>query len=115
MLIQRRKPRMPKITYIADDGTETVANVAEGFSVMEGAVANGVGGIEAVCGGACACATCHVYVDAGWEARLVARSDSEEAMLDFAADVLPNSRLSCQIIVSGNLDGMVVRIPHQCD
>ncbi len=104
---------MPKITYIADDGTETVANVAEGFSVMEGAIANGVEGIEAVCGGACACATCHVYVDAGWEARLDTKSDSEEAMLDFAADVQPNSRLSCQLIVSGSLDGMVVRIPHQ--
>ncbi len=104
---------MPQITYITDDGTVTVAEVAEGLSVMEGAVANGVEGIEAVCGGACACATCHVYVDAGWQDRLDARSDTEEAMLDFAADVRPNSRLSCQLIVSGSLDGMVVRIPHQ--
>lgn len=104
---------MPKIIYIADDGIETMANVAVGLSVMEGAVANGVEGIEAVCGGACACATCHVYVDAGWEDKFDTKSDSEVAMLDFAASVQPNSRLSCQLIVSDSLDGLVVRIPHQ--
>ena len=104
---------MPRITYIAEDGTETVAEVSEGFSVMEGAVANSVAGIEAVCGGSCACATCHVYVDAGWEDRLEPKSDAEDAMLDFAAGVQPNSRLSCQLRVSGSLDGLVVRIPHQ--
>jgi ferredoxin, 2Fe-2S len=104
---------MPKITYIADDGTEIVANVTEGFSVMEGAVANGVEGIEAVCGGACACATCHVYVDAAWEDLLDTKSDSEDAMLDFAANVQSNSRLSCQLVVRASLDGMVVRIPNQ--
>lgn len=104
---------MPKITYIADDGKETIAEVAEGLSVMEGAVANGVEGIEAVCGGACACATCHVYVEAGWEDKLDTRSDSEEGMLDFASNVQPNSRLSCQLMVSSELDGMIVRIPNQ--
>jgi 2Fe-2S ferredoxin len=78
---------------------------------MEGAVKNGVPGIDADCGGACACATCHVYVDPAWTAALPAKTDSEEAMLDFALVTSPNSRLSCQIKVTPALDGLIVRVP----
>lgn len=102
---------MPKITYIDENGGERTVEVPEGWSVMEGAVKNNVAGIDADCGGACACATCHVYVDPAWEKKLPARSEMELSMLDFALDVKPNSRLSCQITVTAELDGMVVRTP----
>lgn len=103
---------MPKITYIDQTGTERTVEVPVGWSVMEGAVKNRVPGIDADCGGACACATCHVYVDAAWIAKLPQRQEMEEQMLDFAQDVKPNSRLSCQIKVSPALDGLVVRTPR---
>jgi 2Fe-2S ferredoxin len=102
---------MPKITYIDDKGTERIVEVPVGWTVMEGAVKNRVPGIDADCGGACACATCHVYVDPAWAPKLRPREDMEEQMLDFAIDLKPNSRLSCQIKVTPELDGLVVRTP----
>ncbi|MBB5755058.1 2Fe-2S iron-sulfur cluster-binding protein [Prosthecomicrobium pneumaticum] len=104
---------MPKITYIAFDGTPYVVEAREGTTVMENAIRNSVPGIEAECGGACACATCHVYVDEAWRAATGEPEPMEEDMLDFAFDLRPNSRLSCQIRVSAALDGLVVRIPER--
>jgi len=103
---------MAKITYIEHDGTEHVVDVKNGLSVMEGAVKNNIPGIDADCGGACACATCHVYVNEEWLAKTGERSAMEESMLDFAEGVEANSRLSCQIKVSDALDGLVVRMPE---
>jgi 2Fe-2S ferredoxin len=103
---------MPKITYIENNGAEHVIDVKSGLSVMEGAVKNNIPGIDADCGGACACATCHVYVDAAWVDKTGAKSAMEESMLDFAEGVEPNSRLSCQIKVTDALDGLVVRMPE---
>ena len=102
---------MPKITFIAPDGTEHVVEIAIGWSVMEGAVKNLVPGIDADCGGACACATCHVYVDPKWVAALPPKAEMEETMLDFAQAAAPNSRLSCQLRVTSQMDGLVLRMP----
>ena len=102
---------MPKITYIENNGTQRTVEVPAGWTVMEGAVKNRVPGIDADCGGACACATCHVYVEQEWLAKLPPRQDMEEQMLDFAQNLRPNSRLSCQIKVTPALDGLVVRTP----
>ena len=102
---------MPKIKYIEHSGKEHLVDVPTGWSVMEGAVKNSVPGIDADCGGACACATCHVVVEAAFAAKLPAKSDMEETMLDFAPEVMPTSRLSCQIKVTPELDGLVVRMP----
>ena len=104
---------MARITYIQPDGTETAVDVENGMSVMEGAIRNMVRGIEAECGGACACATCHVYVEEAWRERVGGPSEMEEDMLDFAFDLRPSSRLSCQIEVEDTLDGLVVRIPER--
>ena len=103
---------MAKITYIEHDGTEHVVDVKSGMSVMEGAIKHNVPGIDADCGGACACATCHVYVDEAFQAETGRASAMEESMLDFAENVEPNSRLSCQIKVSDALDGLTVRTPE---
>ena len=103
---------MAKITYIEFDGTEHVIDVKNGLSVMEGAVKNNIPGIDADCGGACACATCHVYVQGDWLDKTGEKSAMEESMLDFAESVEPNSRLSCQIKVSDALDGLVVKMPE---
>ena len=104
---------MPKITFIsAEDATQEV-DAEVGSTVMEAAIRNLVPGIEAECGGACACATCHVYVDEAWTGKTGEPSPMEEDMLDFAFDVKPNSRLSCQIKVTDALDGLVVRTPEQ--
>ena len=103
---------MAKITYIEFDGTVHTVEVKTGLSVMEGAVKNNVPGIDADCGGACACATCHVYVDEVWRDKTGEASAMEESMLDFADEVQPNSRLSCQIRVTDTLDGLVVRLPE---
>lgn len=103
---------MPKITYIEHNGTEHAIDVATGLTVMEGAVRNLVPGIDADCGGACACATCHVYVDPAWADKTGAREAMEDSMLDFAEEVQETSRLSCQIKVSDELDGLVVRMPQ---
>ncbi len=102
---------MPKIKYIEHSGKEHDVDVPEGWSVMEGAVKNLIPGIDADCGGACACATCHVFVDEAWLAKIPPKQDMEETMLDFAPEVEPNSRLSCQIKVTAALDGLVVRMP----
>ena len=102
---------MTKITYIEHDGTEHAVEVPDGLSVMEGAVRYTVPGIDGDCGGACACATCHVYVDAAWKARVTPMNELERDMLDFAFDVNENSRLSCQIKISPALEGLVVRTP----
>ena len=102
---------MPKIKYIEHSGKEHEVDVPAGWSVMEGAVKNLIPGIDADCGGACACATCHVYVDEAWLAKLPPKEDMEETMLDFAPDMAANSRLSCQIKVTPELDGLVVRMP----
>jgi 2Fe-2S ferredoxin len=103
---------MPKITYVEFNGKEHPIEVKTGLTVMEGAVKNNVPGIDADCGGACACATCHVYIDAAWTDKVGSPSAMEESMLDFAENVEPNSRLSCQIKVSDALDGLVVRMPE---
>lgn len=104
---------MSKITYIQPDGSEQVVDAEAGMTVMETAKKALVPGIEAECGGACACATCHVYVDEAWTAKVGPPSEMEEDMLDFAFEVQPNSRLSCQIKVKDELDGLVVRVPEK--
>ena len=102
---------MPKIKYIEHNCKEHEVDVPVGWSVMEGAVKNLIPGIDADCGGACACATCHVFVDSAWLEKLPAKEDMEETMLDFAPDMAANSRLSCQIKVTPALDGLIVRMP----
>ncbi len=104
---------MPKITYIEYNGTRHEIAAENGFTVMEMAIRNSVPGITAECGGACACATCHVYVDDAWKAATGEPSQMEEDMLDFAHDVRPTSRLSCQIKVKPEYDGLIVRIPEK--
>jgi len=105
--------RMSKITFIDVSGTARTVEADDGSTVMEAAIHNDVPGIEAECGGACACATCHVYVDEEWRERVGGPSPMEEDMLDFGYDVQPNSRLSCQIKVKPELDGLVVRTPER--
>ncbi len=102
---------MVKITFIDAQGTSRTVEGEEGSTVMETAVRNGGPGIEAECGGACACATCHVYVEEAWRSVTGEPQPMEEDMLDFASDVRPNSRLSCQIRVRPELDGLVVHTP----
>jgi len=102
---------MPTITFIDAQGTSRSAQGEVGSTVMEVAIRNGIPGIEAECGGACACATCHVYVDEAWVAKTGKPEGMEEDMLDFALDVKPTSRLSCQIKLRDDLDGLVVRTP----
>jgi 2Fe-2S ferredoxin len=104
---------MAKITYIQPDGSKQIVDAEAGLTVMEAAKKNMVPGIEAECGGACACATCHVFVDEAWREKTGAPSEMEEDMLDFAFDVRPSSRLSCQIKVSNALDGLVVEVPEK--
>ena len=104
---------MVKITFIDHAGKSRVVDAPAGSTVMEAAIRNGVPGIEAECGGACACATCHVYVDDAWTDVVGEPEAMEEDMLDFAYDVRPNSRLSCQIKVRDELDGLVVRVPER--
>jgi len=101
-----------KITYIEHSGTEHVVEVPNGLSVMQGAVNNSIPGIDADCGGACACATCHVFVDPEWYPRTGTKDSMEVSMLDFANGTQPTSRLSCQILVSDALDGLIVRMPE---
>lgn len=102
---------MPKITYITPDGTPREVDVQAGSTVMQGAVDNNVPGIDAECGGACACATCHVYVEDAWMEKVGEPSSCEREIIEFAVHVQANSRLSCQIEVTDALDGLVVRIP----
>jgi len=105
---------MAKITYIEWNGKTHVVEVAKGLTVMEGARDNGIPGIEADCGGACACSTCHVYVDPAWAGKLPKKEAMEEDMLDFAFKPDPlRSRLTCQLKVSDALDGLVVNMPEK--
>ncbi|VAW19795.1 Ferredoxin, 2Fe-2S [hydrothermal vent metagenome] len=104
---------MTKITFVEADGTRHETDAENGSSVMETALGAGVQGIVGECGGACTCATCHVYVDEAWSEKTGAPSAMEEDMLDFAFEVKPNSRLSCQITVKDELDGLVVFVPSQ--
>jgi ferredoxin, 2Fe-2S len=105
---------MAKVTYIEFNGTRHEVDVPVGTSVMRGAVDNNVPGIDADCGGECACATCHVYVDAAWldKIGLPEPGSQEASMLSFAAVAQPDSRLSCQITMQDDLDGLVVRMPE---
>jgi len=101
---------MPKITYVTSDGNRHEVEVETGYSVMEGAINNDIDGIVAECGGACACATCHSYIDEGWLDKLPEMDDMEDSMLDAAFERKSNSRLSCQIEVSEALEGLVVYV-----
>ena len=104
---------MAKITYIEYDGKSHTIEVANGLSVMEGAVQNNIPGIDADCGGSMACATCHVYVKEEWFNKLPKKEDGEEDMLDMAFEPKKNSRLSCQLMVSDQLDGLVINLPEK--
>ncbi len=104
---------MPKITYIEHNGKKHTVDVASGLSIMEGAIQNNIPGIDADCGGAMACATCHVYVKEEWFNNLPQKEQGEEDMLDMAFEPKKNSRLSCQILVSKELDGIVVDLPKK--
>ncbi len=103
---------MVKITYIEHDGTEHTIEAEPGVTLMEAAVNNMVPGIDADCGGACACATCHVYVDPKFAALTGTAESMEESMLDFASEQKPESRLSCQITLSKEMDGIILRMPR---
>tara|TARA_B100000287_G_scaffold170648_1_gene160972 strand:+ start:1293 stop:1613 length:321 start_codon:yes stop_codon:yes gene_type:complete len=104
---------MPKITYIEHSGKNHTIEVRNGLTVMEGAVQNNIPGIDADCGGSMACATCHVYVKEEWFDKLDKKEDGEEDMLDTAYEPNKNSRLSCQLIVSEKLDGLIVHLPEK--
>ena len=104
---------MPKITFINSDTKVNTIEVQNGLTVMEGAVQNDIQGIDGDCGGGMACATCHVYVNEEWLDKLPAKEDGEEDMLDMAFEPKKNSRLSCQLIVSDELDGLVVNTPSK--
>ena len=104
---------MPKITYIAQDGSSRVVEAPVGGTVMEGAIDNAVDGIVAACGGCCSCSTCHVYIDEAWIEAVGPRHIEEEDTLEYGIDVRPNSRLSCQIEVTQELEGLVVHLPAE--
>jgi 2Fe-2S ferredoxin len=104
---------MPRITFIEPDGFRHEIDAPVGVTLMEAARQHGVQGILALCGGACACATCHVYVEKEWLPKLAEREEMEEGMLESAWQPRDNSRLSCQIHVSADLDGLVVRVPQR--
>ena len=102
---------MPKVTFVHPDGTRQTIDIPVGLSVMEGAVKHSVKGIDADCGGACACATCHVHVEPEWQSKLTPAHEIEISMLDFAIEPDAQSRLSCQLKMTDALDGLVVRLP----
>jgi len=101
---------MPKITFIDLDGQQHACDIASGLSLMEGAVANGVPGILAICGGSCACSTCHAYIDDAWVQVVGGPNEIEDATLDLANERRPQSRLTCQITVTPEMDGLIVRV-----
>jgi 2Fe-2S ferredoxin len=103
---------MPRVTFITFSGERHELDVPSGTTLMRAAVDNGVPGIDGDCGGQCACATCHLFVDPPWLARLPARSDHEDDMLNFTTDLRENSRLGCQIRLTDALDGIVVHLPQ---
>jgi 2Fe-2S ferredoxin len=102
---------MPSVTFVSHTGATTTLQAANGMSVMRAAVMNGVDGIDAECGGSCACATCHVIVDEAWASRLPAASEMEKDTMELLADPTPTSRLSCQLKLTEDLDGLVVHLP----
>jgi 2Fe-2S ferredoxin len=104
---------MAKITYIEHTNKKHIVEVSNNMSVMEGAVQNNIPGIDADCGGSMACATCHVYVDEKWFNKLKKKNEGEEDMLDMAYQPNKFSRLSCQLIVSNELDGLILRMPSK--
>ena len=104
---------MAKIHFVDHKGETRTVEIENGATVMEAAIRNSIPGIEAECGGACACATCHVYVDDEWTERVGSPEAMEEDMLDFAFDVRPTSRLSCQIRMKAALDGLIVHVPER--
>ena len=104
---------MAKITFVEHDGTEHVLEGEDGVTLMELAIKNSLPGIDADCGGACACATCHIYIRDDWMDRVGKAVDMEQDMLDFAFDVKDNSRLSCQVKVHGSIDGLMVDLPEK--
>ena len=104
---------MPKITYIEHNGKSHTIEVPKDLTVMEGAIQNTIPGIDADCGGACACATCHVYVNEEWIDKMPAKTNTEQDMLDMAFEPNKQSRLSCQIVVNEDLDGLVVKMPSK--
>ena len=104
---------MPKITYITHDNQNYTIDVQNGLTVMEGAIQNNITGIDADCGGGMACATCHVYVKEEWFDKLSKKEDGEEDMLDMAFEPKKNSRLSCQLVVTDEIDGLIVNIPSK--
>ena len=108
--LKYRTPEMPKITYVTADGTRKEVEVENGYSVMEGAINNNIDGIVAECGGACACATCHSYIDEAWLEKLPTMDDMEDSMLDAAFERKSNSRLTCQLEMSDEMDGLVVHV-----
>ena len=101
---------MPKVIYITTDETRHEVEVETGYSIMEGAINNNIDGIVAECGGACACATCHSYVDTAWTDKIPAMDDMEDSMLDAAFERKDNSRLTCQIEMTDDLDGIVIHV-----
>ena len=103
---------MAKIKYIEFNGTEHEADVANGLSVMEGAIQNKIPGIDADCGGSCACATCHIFVNPEWISKVGERREMENSMLEFSDDQKANSRLACQIQISEEHEGLTVEIPE---
>ena len=104
---------MPKITYKDKDGNSKTIEVEKGLTVMEGAIQNEIPGIDADCGGSMACSTCHVYVEEKWFDKLPKAEDAEVDMIDMAYDPKKNSRLSCQLIVTNELDGLIVTTPEK--
>lgn len=102
---------MVKVTYVEHGGAEHILDIEDGLSVMQAAINHNVRGIIGDCGGACSCATCHVYVDPAWLAKTGERSATEEALLEEVCDAQANSRLSCQIKITPDLDGLIVRLP----
>ena len=103
---------MPKITYINKDGSSKTIEVDKGLSVMEGAIQNDIQGIDADCGGGCACATCMVFIDIEWKEKINSMSEEEESMIDFHEHKNDDSRLSCQISVTADMDGMILKLPE---
>jgi 2Fe-2S ferredoxin len=104
---------MPKIVFVDSEGVRRQIEAPLGITLMEAARQQGIAGVVAQCGGACACATCHVYIEPAWLAKLEPREEMEEAMLEIAWEPRPNSRLSCQIHLAENLDGLEVTVPKQ--
>lgn len=104
---------MPSVTYVLPDGSEQTVEVKAGLSVMDGSVANNLPGIEAECGGSCSCATCHVYLEGEWSARFGKASEEEWELLEFLDTVQENSRLSCQVVVTADADGLRVTVPAE--